>query len=187
MANGVELGCHDSRIPGNGARIRVYQYDPTPGRHTKGGARGRFDTDEAQGKADIAGAFGTEITNCSGLCSFSGMAFTPTTMNRMLSAVLGWEFTNEEAYIIGRRIHLSRVSFNIREGLTRDKMWISPRLAGKPPLATGPNSGVSIDNEKYGDLYFSALGCDLKTGQPSREALETAGLDYLAEYFYGSK
>ena len=61
VANGVELGCHDSRIPGNGARIRVYQYDPTPGRHTKGGARGRFDTDEAQGKADIAGAFGTEI------------------------------------------------------------------------------------------------------------------------------
>ena len=187
VANGIEPGMHDARMPGNGSLVRVFQYDPTPGRHTKGGVRRTaLPIGPERGQADVAAAANTEITNCSGLCSFSGMAFFPHTSTTFLSSVIGREFTPELLQSIGKRITMLRHSFNIREGLTRDKMWISPRLAGRPAIKDGPNAGITLENEAMGDIFFEAMGCDVKTGMPKKETLEKLGsLESVIDCFYG--
>lgn len=187
VANGIEPGMHDARMPGTAGLIRTYQYDPTPGRHVKGGdKRSTLPLGLERGKSDVAATAVTEITNSIGMCSFSGGCFTPGIMTGMISAVLGREYTDDDVTKDGTRILMTRHAFNIREGLTRDKMWISPRLAGRPAIKDGPNKDITLDNEKLGDIFFEALGCDLESGMPKREALEEiGGLDSLVEYFYG--
>ena len=186
VAGGIEPGMHDSRMPGAGGGIRSYQYDPTPGRHTKGAAkRSTLPWGPERGKVDVEAAVSQEMTNCVGLCSFSGMTFKPGTVPGMLSATFGRDYTQEQLIKDGTRIYLLRQSFNIREGYTRDKTWVSPRLAGKPAIKDGPNKDITLDPEEMGNYFYEALGCDVKTGKPFKETLEAAGaLDFVIEQLY---
>ena len=67
-ANGIELPMHDSRLAYGLAR--TYKYDPTPGRHVKGGIGmmpcGPDFAYENTAEADIAGVVSTELTNATG-------------------------------------------------------------------------------------------------------------------------
>jgi len=188
VAGGIEPGMHDARMPGAGAGIRRYKYDPTPGRHTKGGAR-RGTMDENFGKSDVSGAVSTEMTNCAGMCSMGrmmGYNVIDRGMTAMYEAILGRSLDDETYDTIGRRILLLRHSFNIREGITRDKVQMSPRLEGKPPQTQGPLKDTTLDTEKYADMFFEALGCDIKTGKPYKETLEKiGGLDEVISQLYG--
>ena len=174
-ASGIELGMHDPRMPGVDGYIRAFQYDPTPGRHVKGGDNRTPLSDPNRGNADVAKAAGTEILNTSGMCLLGGAALPPNATNNFVGAVLGFDFTPELSLTTGRRIWMLRHAFNLREGITRDKMDIAPRIAGNPPIATGPNAGIVREPEKAGDLFYEAMGCDLKTGMPKREVLEQLG------------
>ena len=176
VAGGIEPGMHDARMPGNGGSLRTYQFDPTPGRHTKGGAkRSPLPAGPERGKADVEATAGQEMTNSVGLCSFSGMCFKPGMVPALLAADFGREYTQEQLVKDGTRIFMMRHAFNIREGLTADKTWASPRLAGKPAIVDGPNAGITIDVDPLAECFYEALGCDPKTGIPSKEALEAIG------------
>jgi len=138
---------------------------------------------------DVAAAANCEMTNCAGMCSMGrmmGYNVIERGMLPMYEAILGREFDDETYETIGKRIFLLRHSFNIREGITRDKVQMSPRLEGNPPQTQGPLKDATLDTEKFADMFFESLGCDVKTGKPHKETLEKiGGLDEVIRQLYG--
>jgi aldehyde:ferredoxin oxidoreductase len=180
-AGGIEIPQHDSRYgPG---LARTYQYDPTPGRHVKGGlgiSHGslppevKYDYSNT-GEKDVEGVISQEIQNAAGFCAFAGFGLPPQSMQKYLNAITDFNYTDEEYKNAGLRSFAMRYAFNIREGFRRKDYKISDRIVGKPPLKDGPLAGVTLDNEKLGDNFFEALGWNVAEGVPGREWLEKVG------------
>lgn len=190
-AGGIEIPQHDARLaPG---LARTYQYDPTPGRHVKGGlgfAHGNLPPEEkysfeGTGEKDIEGVIAQEITNAGGFCSFTDIGMAPGLKLKYITAVTGFEYSPEEERKLGLRSFTMRYAFNLREGMRRDDFSISDRMVGKPPLKDGPLADVTIDNEKLADNFFSALGWDVENAVPSKEFLvNIGGLENVIEDLY---
>ena len=180
VAGGIEPGHHCAR--NNPAMARTFTFDPTPGRHVKGG-RGvgtgfappevKYNFD-GTGEQDKAGVIRAEFDNLSGVCHFNHF-LERDAKYKYLSAVTGNDLTEEYLSNLGLRSFTIRSAFNIREGLRRRDCTISERLIGKPPLTDGPLAGVTIDIEKLGDNFYEALGWDVETGTPTKEFLEKVG------------
>ena len=192
-AGGIEAPQHDPRrAPG---LARTYQYDPTPGRHVKGGqgfTQGAEMPDKYDYAAktgtdrDIAGVVETEITNMAGFCMLSDIGMPPACKTRFLTALTGYDYSGDEEYRLGIRSWAMRQAFNLREGMRRKDATISDRIIGKPPMQDGPNEGVTIDNELLADNFFNAIGWDAETGVPTREALgQLGGLEHVIVDLYG--
>ena len=192
-ANGIEAPQHDARrAPG---LARTYQYDPTPGRHVKGGQgfTGAAELPpevkysfEDTAERDIAGVVESEITNLAGFCMLSDVGMPPACKSRFLTALTGVEYDAETERKLGLRSYTIRHAFNLREGMVRADNTIANRLVGKPPLTGGPHEGITIDNEKLANNYFSALDWDLDTLKPSRAFLEEiGGLEVVIRELYG--
>lgn len=193
-ASGIELPMHDPRFaPG---LARTYQYDPTPGRHVKGGLGtpqmgGREPLDKyvytGTGTWDVHLSSARELTNALSLCIFGSSFMPPQTQYAYLEALTGWSFDEEAAFKTGLRIFTMRHAFNLREGLKPADFTLSARTVGKPPLSAGPLEGVTIDTRQLALNFFEAMGWDFETGRPSREALEEIGhLEELIHMLYGS-
>jgi aldehyde:ferredoxin oxidoreductase len=73
--------------------------------------------------------------------------------------------------------------FNLREGITAEKVRLPDRLTGRPPQAEGPLAGVTIDVDSLARDYRRAMGWDAKTGVPMPESLKKLGLAELTEKF----
>ncbi|MBE6463861.1 MAG: hypothetical protein E7003_00775 [Eggerthellaceae bacterium] len=191
-ASGIEIAQHDSRFgPG---LARTYTYDPSPGRHVKGGlgiASGRKPPEvkyvfDDKGAEDAAGTCAKEMNNCGGYCDFSGFGLPPDFQRKLLNAASGFELTPEEYALAGKRIWFMRQAFNIREGHLRDYWYLDDRILGNPPLEEGPLTGVTIDVETMADVFFEHMGIDPKTGIPLRESLEeVGGMDDVIADIYG--
>jgi len=163
VAGGVEPGHHCAR--NNPAMARTFTFDPTPGRHVKGG-RGvgtgfappevKYNF-EGTGEQDKAGVIRAEFDNLSGVCHFNHF-LEREAKYKYLGAVTGHHYSKEELDNLGLRSFTIRSAFNFREGMRRKDCTISDRLIGKPPLTDGPLSGVTIDIEKLGDNLYEALG-----------------------------
>jgi aldehyde:ferredoxin oxidoreductase len=182
VASGVEIPQHDSRF--NPGIARTYQYDPTPGRHVKGGLGIGYGNQppevkqnyEDTGSRDVAGVIEQEIINAGGFCSFHFFALPPGIHKKYLRAITGFDFEDEEILNkTGLRSFTIRHAFNLREGLRRKDWDISQRMVGKPPLKEGPNAGVTVDNEKLADNFFHALDWNVEDAVPTKEALERIG------------
>lgn len=191
-ANGIEIAQHDPRFgPG---LARTYVYDPSPGRHVKGGlgpACGNEPPEvkyvyDDKGPQDAALTCDKEMNNCGGFCDFDGFALPPDGTRRLLNAATGFDFSPEDYARAGKRIWFMRQAFNIREGHLRDYWYLDPRLRGEPPLEEGPLAGITIDIETMGDVFFENMGVDKKTGIPLRESLEeVGGMDDVIADIYG--
>lgn len=181
-ASGIELPMHDPRFaPG---LARTYQFDPTPGRHVKGGVGslqmgGNELTDKyvytATGMMDLNLTANTEVMNCSGLCYFHALVSPPGVQGEFISAITGIEFDDIKSLETGHRIYLMRHAFNLREGLKPSDFTIPNRAVGKPPLSAGPLQGVTVDEGLLGKNFFEAAGIDYETGKPYLETLERLG------------
>ncbi|HKM40027.1 MAG TPA: aldehyde ferredoxin oxidoreductase family protein, partial [bacterium] len=181
-ASGVEFPMHDPRLgPG---LARTYQFDPTPGRHVKGGLGiGQLSLPpeekyiwEGTGEADVAATAFIEVQNCLGFCQFSSLVGVEAeAFYDYLGAIMGLSFTAKDCLTTGLRILTLRHAFNLREGITPANCTISDRIVGKPPLTEGPLAGVTINNDKLGRNFFAAAGWDYKTGKPSLELLKRLG------------
>ena len=184
-ASGIELPMHDSRLSFNLAR--TFKYDPTPGRHTKGGIGRGSVTDmfsEEAGEADRLGVAGNEITNSCGICAFGGFtagAFLHDTIN----CVSGFNLSEEDFITTGLRSFAYRNAFNVREGLQRKDFELSERMVKADPPFDGPLAGVTVDVEKMGDNFFKAMDMDPVTLKPSKKLLEElGGTELLLKEFY---
>ena len=190
-ASGIELPMHGARFtPG---LARIFQYDPTPGRHIKGG-RGvptghapwevRYNF-ENTGKEDADGLLEWEFTNCCGVCGFGNFLLAPGIMIKMVEAITGIHYTEEQLTQFAYRSFTLRHAFNLREGYRRRDFKISGRAVGKPPLQAGPLKDRTVDNEKLADNFYGYLGWDIETAFPPREFVEKlGGLDFLLEDLY---
>ena len=190
-ANGIELPQHDSRLAPPLAR--TYKYDPTPGRHVKGGVGPLSggqppeykNNPDAFADDDVTGTSASELRNAGGFCVFTDWGMYPGGLEEFLNAGTGFGFTPEDYRQIGLRNFMIRHAFNLREGFRRADAHLSDRMLGIPPLKEGPLAGVTVDVEKMADNFFSRMGCDAD-GVPSRETLEKmGGLECVVADLYG--
>ena len=195
-AGGIEVPQHDPRrSPG---LARTYQYDPTPARHVKGGqgflAAAYLPPEEKynyelpeNAQRDVEGVVTVEMANNAGFCEFAGVAIPPGVKAGLLSAVTGVDYTGDNEIKTGKRSYTMRHAFNLREGLKREDNTIAGRVVGKPSMKAGPHEGITVDHEKLADLFFEAMGYDVKTMVPSKAVLEElGGLENVIAEIYGS-
>ncbi|MBE6465032.1 MAG: hypothetical protein E7003_06910 [Eggerthellaceae bacterium] len=191
-ANGIEIGQHDCRYGPHLAR--TYVFDPSPGRHVKGGlgvACGHKPPEikfaySTRGAEDVAGTLDRELSAAGGFCGFTAFGLPPDFYRKLINAATGFDYTPEEFKLAGKRIWLMRQAFNIREGYLRDYWYLDDRLQGKPPLEEGPLAGVTIDVDAMGDAFFKEMGINLEDGVPFRETYEeVGGMDDVIADIYG--
>jgi len=190
-AGGMELPQHGSRF--NPALARTFMYDPSPGRHIKGGRGVPFshNPDEVKynyentGEDDVAGLLEWELINASGVCSFGNFLMPPFIDKDMINAITGFGYSDEDYRIFTLRAFTMRHAFNLREGFRRRDAWIDGRAVNVPAMKSGPHAGREIDVVKLGDNFYKALGWDVETAVPTREFLENVGgLDYVIDFLY---
>lgn len=119
------------------------------------------------------------------LCSFvygvGWQLYGPLQTVEMLRAATGWDLTLDEFLQVGeRRINMMR-AFNAREGLTRENDTLQRKFF-EPLKGTGPTAGVHYTPEQFEwmkDTYYRYAGWDPKTGNPTREKLDSLGLEWV--------
>jgi aldehyde:ferredoxin oxidoreductase len=126
------------------------------------------------------------VMDALGLCLFG---YAPRgvmpieTMVQSLNAVTGWNTSLYELMKAGERGTMMAKAFNSREGFTIKDDLLPKRLFDSKP--DGPDSGKKIFKEKdFEDaikLYYELIGCDPKTGRPSRGKLISLGLEWVDE------
>lgn len=195
VASGIELAQHDSRwSPG---LTRTHKYDPTPGRHVKGGLSTHQGNEPAEvkynyaitGERDVEGVVVNEITHAAGFCLFTDFALPPRAYMDFITAITGFKYEgDEEFHRLGRRMFAMRHAFNLREGLRRKDYTLSARMEGNPPLTEGPLAGVTVDTELIADNFYGVLGWDKETGMIPKEVLESyGGMEHVIAALYGEE
>ena len=191
-AGGIELPQHDPRF--STGLTRTYKYDPTPGRHVKGGLGPAYGNQPPEvrfnytntGERDLAGVISQEIINAAGFCSFAGFALPPNSYLKYVEAICGFKYTEEEGNTLGKRLFAMRQAFNLREGFRRKDATLTPRMEGNPPATEGPLAGITVDTEMMADNFYRALGWDVETGMIPREVLESyGGMENVIAALYG--
>ncbi|MDY6833391.1 MAG: aldehyde ferredoxin oxidoreductase family protein [Chloroflexota bacterium] len=196
---GQEISMHDPRL--NPSFGTTYLADPTPGRHTAGGAGFMewglmglpvtgIETPKLEryiytgkGAAQALASNLAQTTNCLGLCIFSGL-LGPMPYVEIVNAVTGWDYTLEELITTGERIQTLRQSFNAREGMTASSFQVPDRVLGKPPLPAGPTAKITVDIETMAKEYYEVMQWDWDTGKPRKSRLIELGLREVAETLY---
>jgi len=190
-ANGMELPYHGSIF--NPSLARTFQYDPSPGRHIKGGRGVPFGNRppevkfnyENTGADDVAGLLEWELTDSCGVCGFGNFLLAPGAMAGYVNAITGFNYTPKQLDQFALRSFTLRYAFNLREGFRRKDFTLSDRAVGKPAMTAGPLEGITVDNEKLADNFFNELGWDLETTMPPRDFIEKlGGLECVAADLY---
>ncbi|MCP4717167.1 MAG: aldehyde ferredoxin oxidoreductase family protein [Deltaproteobacteria bacterium] len=193
QCGGEELALHDPRFyPGLAAS---YAVAPAVGHHTEYGAwfieknmvPPELGHPEISDKYHSAGkgeahkylsCYG-QVVNAAGLCFFAANIAPASALPEYLTMVMGRMFSMADVLEIGERIVTLRTAFNVREGIVGSNAVRLPgRVLGRPPLSSGPTQGIKVDDEIQIRDYYAAMGWDLETGVPGREALERLGLDF---------
>jgi len=102
---------------------------------------------------------------------------------QMIRAVTGWNVTVHELLEVGRRRLNMLRAFNAREGIGRDQDKL-PKKFFKQALKGGKSDGIILSEEEIErakDLYYAMNGWDVETGTPTRAALESVSLGWLAD------
>ncbi len=189
--HGQEIPMHDPRL--NPSFATAYVTDPTPARHTKGGAGTlelglssnpfkdvklpRVKRFQYKGKGKVHATLSKlHITLDSlGMCQFLSY-FGSFPIIDAIEAVTGWDFSTEELMKTGERIQALRQLFNVREGIKPSDFKLPDRIKGIPPLPAGPSAGITIDLDSMVEEFYKAMDWSLEDGKPSEERLKSLGL-----------
>jgi aldehyde:ferredoxin oxidoreductase len=196
-AGGQEPGMHDPRFdPLMGVH---YSADPTPGRHTIGGAayygpwglweyvswapkaaKRLKDEDyvpsDTEALKSVASSCFKELIDGAGGCLFA--ANTGVRNWRLfdwLNAATGWTKTPDEYMEIGKRIQTLRQMFNVREGYDPRSGRMARRMCAAPP--DGPNKGREISIDEMLRLHWRRFGWEETSGAPKAETIAALGLE----------
>jgi aldehyde:ferredoxin oxidoreductase len=199
--HGQEPAYHDPRF--TSLMGVTYVADPTPGRHTAGGASwnetfgvafplpGAVDPSEVNvswrgtaGKGVAQAHFSNahQVMNGLGLCMFTGLTGGLPWVE-MVNALTGWGLTEKELLACGERIQALRQAFNLREGIRPADFAPHPRMFGQGDglLAAGPLRGATVPIDLLRRDYYRAMRWDPETGRLDRARAEQLGIaDLLA-------
>ncbi|EKD22091.1 MAG: hypothetical protein ACD_87C00165G0002, partial [uncultured bacterium] len=115
-----------------------------------------------------------QFDDCVGTCRLVSPA--PKMVLECFNAVTGWNWTLEDAFILGQRTVNQLRMFNVRHGLKKEFERPSARYGSVP--VDGPAKGVNI-MEKWDwmiENYYTLMGWDPKTGKPTAETLSRLGI-----------
>jgi aldehyde:ferredoxin oxidoreductase len=189
---GQEYPAHDGR---GGLNFGIgYGANPTPGRHTMGGegplpegSLPQYDRGSLKGRGvpHKIGVSLTSVYNAAGICMIViGDAYVHIKdLVEAFRVITGWDITLEELIKTGTRIETMRQAFNAREGVKTP--WKQhPRMLGIPPKTVGPRAGAQLDEKEIHKEYYEAMGWDVNTGKPSKQALIDLGLADVAKVLW---
>lgn len=193
-AGGQELGMHDGRFDPGFALHNVVE--PTPGRHTIGSylyyemfqlwrvvsglpdpslfysKRSKYLANKEKAAMAVACSQYMNVINGAGCCLFGAfMGAHRIPVFDWLNAATGWDHSPEAYLVTGHRIQTVKQLFNLKQGVTPEKIHISRRVLGQPPQKEGANKGVTVPLEKLRRYYWAAMGYDPVTGVPTKECL----------------
>jgi len=118
-----------------------------------------------------------------GLCRFTFDGVGLPRYLKLIRAITGWKWSEEDFYTVGERIFNLERCFNVREGFRRQDDYIPQRFHTEP-LTMGPKKGSFIPQEEYEKLlndYYHQREWDTASGVPTRLKLYSLGLDFAAK------
>jgi aldehyde:ferredoxin oxidoreductase len=199
--HGGEPAYHDPRF--TSLMGVTYIADPTPGRHTAGGASwnetfgnelslpagaDKKDWDvkwkgtEGKGKAQALHSNAHQAMNGLGLCMFT-MLTGKLPWTELVNAATGWALTDADLLACGERIQNLRAAFNRREGIKPADFAPHPRMMGEGDgnLNAGPLKGIRVPLPVLKDDYYGAMHWNRSTGHLSRARATELGMADLLE------
>lgn len=135
------------------------------------------------GKADVVRELQLNYAffDCIIACAFGGFAVTPQDYTEAIAAATGWSVTPDELRTVAERSwNLTRL-FNVREGFSRKDDTLPERLFTQASTK-GPSRGHVVDRdafEKMLDEYYRLVGWEKDTGIPTKEKLQSLGIERL--------
>ncbi|HTM20086.1 MAG TPA: aldehyde ferredoxin oxidoreductase family protein [Kofleriaceae bacterium] len=198
---GQEPAYHDPRF--TSLRGVSYIADPTPGRHTTGGASWnetfgmgfalpdaapreevtvKWKGTAGKGQAQAHHSNAHQVLNGLGLCMFTGVTGN-LPWAELINALTGWDLTEKDLLLCGERIQDLRSAFNWREGLRPADFAPHPRMLGEGDgnLPAGPLRGVTVPLIELRRDYHGAMKWNPDTGKLSRARAVELGIDGLLE------
>jgi aldehyde:ferredoxin oxidoreductase len=112
-------------------------------------------------------------------CSFSRYGMNNISRLNFLSAVTGWNYSQEEVDNQMNRIYAVERLFNLREGFKRSDDTLPFRSLAEP-MPDGPAKGNIVSLEEMLSEYYSLRGWD-DSGTPKMETLKNLGLDQFMD------
>ena len=100
---------------------------------------------------------------------------------KYLNAAADWDNSGDEYMEIGKRIQTLRQMFNVKQGIDPAAWKLPPRMAGNPPLESGPLKGVSLQNDEMVRLHWEGFGWDRESGVPTQETMDALGIPELLQ------
>ncbi len=203
---GQEPAYHDPRF--SSLMGLTFVSDPTPGRHTAGGAswnetfgagfplpkavdakevKVAWNGTDGKGTAQAHFSNSHQVMNGLGLCLFTNLTGGLPWLE-LTQALTGWEMSEKDLYHCGERIQNLRHAFNVREGLRPSDFVAPPRMfgAGDGKLTTGPLRDIVVPIEELRRDYFGAMGWNADTGRLQRKRAAELGMEeLLAGYLDG--
>ncbi|HXZ43986.1 MAG TPA: aldehyde ferredoxin oxidoreductase C-terminal domain-containing protein, partial [archaeon] len=122
--------------------------------------------------------------DCLGACLFTTRTLLEN-ICRALSAATGWDYSKEEARLVGRRTAALFRAFDLRCGLGPELERPSPRYASTPVDGPAKGQSVLLHWERMLDVWYEAVGYDRKTGRPRPDTLHALGLESLIPVLWG--
>jgi len=118
--------------------------------------------------------------DCHGACWFAawGVPDVLSCSAEAVAAATGWNFTADEAFMVGKRMVNFERAFNVTRGLTpADDYEVSPRMVSEPPRGRGKGKSMAPYVKGMVMELYRLMGWDEKTGKPWRSTLRDVGLD----------
>ncbi len=201
--HGGEPAYHDTRF--TSLMGVTYIADPTPGRHTAGGASWnetfgagfplpagadkkdwnvKWKGTEGKGKAQALHSNAHQVLNGLGLCMFTNLTGT-LPWAELTNAATGWDVTDADLLKAGERIQNLRAAFNRREGIKPADFAPHARMLGEGDgnLTAGPLKGIRVPLPMLKDDYYSAMRWNPSSGHLSKQRAEELGISELLEGF----
>jgi aldehyde:ferredoxin oxidoreductase len=199
--HGQEPAYHDPRF--SSLMGVTFMTDPTPGRHTAGGASWneafgvghplpravdpkavvvKWHGTEGKGVAHALHSNAHQVMNGLGLCMFTSLTGGLPWLE-LTNALTGWDLDEKQLLDAGERIQDLRTAFNLREGLKPADFRPPPRMFGEGDgkLAHGPLRDVVVPLAALTRDYQAAMRWNPETGRLARGRAVELGIDALLD------
>jgi aldehyde:ferredoxin oxidoreductase len=117
-------------------------------------------------------------SDCLIACLFGSFGVTLKDYAEAVSALTGWDFSEEELKKVAERAWNMTRLFNVREGFTREHDTLPQRIF-KEASTAGASKGQKMDRDSFErmlDEYYDLVGWDRRTGIPTEEKLVSLGI-----------